>query len=95
MVFEGSCIEQLLGTDGTGVDTCLVALAMVDEAPSMAVSTATVPTTERPVLFQATVLQFPRGAEVPRAIRYMCIRELVLAVLICVPIGGEHRFLFP
>ena len=65
MVFEGSCIEQLLRTDGAGVDTCLVALAMVDEAPSMAVSTATVPTAERPVFLQANVFQLPRRAQLP------------------------------
>lgn len=95
VVFEGSCIEQLLGTDGAGVDPCLVALAMVDEAPSVAVSTAAVPTAERPVLLQATVLQLPRGAELPGAVQHLCSRELVLAALIRVPVGGGHPFLFP
>lgn len=89
MVFESSCVVQLLRTDGAGIDTCLVALAMVDKAPSMAVSTATVSTAERSVLLQATVLQLPR------AIQHWCTRELIPTVLICVPIGGGHPFLFP
>lgn len=89
VVFEGGCVEQLLGTDGAGVDTCLVALAMVDEAPSMAVGTATVPTAERPVLLQATVFQLPR------AVQHLCTRESGPAALICVPVGGGQPFLFP
>lgn len=95
MVFESGCVEQLLGTDGAGVDTCLVALAVVDEAPGMAVSAATVPTAERSVLLQATVLQVPRNAELLSAIQHRGTRELVLAALICVPIGGGYPFLFP
>lgn len=95
MVFESSCIVQLLGTDGARIDTCLVALAMVDKAPSMAVSTATVPTAERSVLLQPTVLQLPRDAEFPRAIQHRCTRELIPAALVCVPIGGGHPSLFP
>lgn len=73
----------------------MVTLAMVDEAPSMAVGTATVPTAERSVLFQAIVLQLPRGAKIPRAIQHLCVRELVLATLVYVPIGGGHPFVFP
>lgn len=68
---------------------------MVDEAPGMAVCTATVPTAERPVLLRAAVLQLPRGAELPGAVQHLCTRELVLAALICVPIGCGHPFLFP
>lgn len=68
---------------------------MVDEAPGMAVSTATVPTAERPVFLQATVLQLPRGAKLCTAIQHLCTGELVPAALVCVPIGGGHPFLLP